>query len=72
MAQAPRHPQVDGRRIKTNFKLEGGVHKVELEAPLSAERVSEIEGCLKKGRLDITVTSIDLGEGRLEESWLYD
>jgi hypothetical protein len=44
----------------------------EIDLPLDAHKVREIQACLAKGRLKITLTKVDLASGRLGNGYLYD
>jgi hypothetical protein len=44
----------------------------EIDLPVDAQKVREIQACLAKGRLKITVTKVDLASGRLGNGYLYD
>jgi hypothetical protein len=48
------------------------IPKLKLDMPLDARKVKEIERCLKKGRITITVGKVDLATGRLGDGWKYD
>jgi hypothetical protein len=45
---------------------------VEMDLPVDAQKVREIQACLAKGRLKITLTKVDLASGRLRNGYLYD
>jgi hypothetical protein len=44
----------------------------EVDFPLSAAKAKEIQECLSKGRLKISVSKVDLASGRLGDGWKYD
>lgn len=50
----------------------GALPKVKLTMPLDAKQIEAVKRCLAKGRLEITMTNVDLAKGRLGEGWLYD
>jgi anti-sigma28 factor (negative regulator of flagellin synthesis) len=45
---------------------------VEIDLPVDEQKVKEIQACLAKGRLKISVTKVDLASGRLGNGYLYD
>lgn len=50
----------------------GALPKVKLSMPLDEKQIEAVKRCLAKGRLEITMTNVDLAKGRLGEGWLYD
>lgn len=46
--------------------------KLNLSFPLTAAKIAAIHRCIAKGSLKVTVNKVDLGRGRIGESWLYD
>lgn len=46
--------------------------KLNLIFPLTAAKIAAIHRCIAKGSLKVTVNKVDLGRGRIGESWLYD
>jgi hypothetical protein len=59
-------------RKAPSVKLEGTIPKLHLEMPLDEQKVQDIRKCLEKGHLSITVSKVDLANGRIGEAWLYD
>ena len=55
-----------------SIQLEGTIPKLHLDMPLDAQKVKDIQKCLEKGHLTITVSKVDLASGRIGEAWLYD
>ncbi|MBX3740454.1 MAG: hypothetical protein KF712_05650 [Akkermansiaceae bacterium] len=43
-----------------------------LEMALDDKKIAAIQQCLQKGQLKITVKQVDLSNGKLGDSWLYD
>jgi hypothetical protein len=50
----------------------GSIPKLKLEFPLDDKKIAEIQRCLAKGKLTLTVSRVDLGAGRADDPWLYD
>lgn len=53
-------------------KLEGAIPKMMLDMPVDARKIKAIQKCLDNGTLHITVSKVDLSNGRLGSSYLYD
>ena len=54
------------------LQVTGALPKVKISMPLDAKQIEAIKRCLAKGRLELTMTNVDLAKGRLGEGWLYD
>jgi hypothetical protein len=52
--------------------VRGVIPKLSLDMPLDADKIKAIQRCIKKGKLTITVSKVDLGAGKVGDSWLYD
>jgi len=50
----------------------GKIPKLQLDFPLDDQKVKQIQKCIAKGKLTVTVNSVDLAAGRLGDAWLYD
>lgn len=50
----------------------GKIPKLQLDFPLDDKKVAQIQKCIAKGKLTVTVNSVDLAAGRLGDAWLYD
>lgn len=48
------------------------VPSLELDMPIDAAKAREIQACLAKGRLKVTVSQVDLGAARLGDGYKYD
>jgi hypothetical protein len=55
---------------KATASLSG--NKLNMNFPLTAAKIAAINRCIAKGSLKVTVNRVDLGRGRIGESWLYD
>jgi anti-sigma28 factor (negative regulator of flagellin synthesis) len=55
---------------KATASLSG--NKLNMNFPLTAAKIAAINRCIAKGSLKVTVNKVDLGRGRIGESWLYD
>ena len=55
-----------------NITIEGALPKLTLDMPIDEKKIAEIQRCLAKGKLTISVTNVDLSAGRIGEAWLYD
>lgn len=53
-------------------QVTGALPKLKLSMPLDEKQIEAIKRCLAKGRVEITMTNVDLAKGRLGESYLYD
>lgn len=51
---------------------EGSIPKLRFDFPLDDRKVQQIQRCIAKGQLSITVSRVDLAAGRLGDAWLYD
>lgn len=52
--------------------VQGNIPKLKLDFPLDEKKIAEIQRCIAKGKLSITVSRVDLGAGRAGDPWLYD
>ncbi|HSB11722.1 MAG TPA: hypothetical protein VLM38_19690 [Blastocatellia bacterium] len=52
--------------------IEGAIPKLTLNLPLDNERIAQIQRCIAKGRLSISVSRVDLTRGRLDDPYKYD
>jgi len=52
--------------------LTGSLPKLTLTMPLDARKIKAIQRCIEKGALTVTVNKVDLANGRLGSSYLYD
>jgi hypothetical protein len=59
-------------RKAPSVQLEGAIPRLRLDMPLDAQKIKDIQKCLEKGHLTITVSKVDLANGRIGEAWLYD
>jgi hypothetical protein len=50
----------------------GVIPKLSLNIPLDAEQIEAIQRCIKKGKLNIRISKVDLAAGKVGEAWLYD
>ena len=57
---------------QSKIAVVGTIPKLKLEMPLDAKKIKAIQKCLEKGRLTITVSKVDLANGRIGSAWLYD
>lgn len=52
--------------------VKGSIPKLSFEFPLDEKKIAEIQRCLAKGKLSISVSRVDLAAGRAGDPWLYD
>jgi hypothetical protein len=52
--------------------LTGSLPKLTLTMPLDAKKIKAIQRCIAKGALTVTVNKVDLANGRLGSSYIYD
>lgn len=52
--------------------LQGGLPKLRINFQLDDKKIADIQRCLAKGRLSVTLTRVDLASGRAGDPWLYD
>jgi hypothetical protein len=55
-----------------SISVEGTLPKLTLDMPLDAKKIKDIQQCMEKGRLTITVSKVDFAGGRMGEAWRYD
>lgn len=66
------HMAKSSKSKKASISLEGEIPKLSLRMPLDAQKIKEIQRCIAKGELKITINKVDLAAGRIGEAWLYD
>jgi hypothetical protein len=59
-------------KARASIKVSGGIPRLKLHMPLDAKKIKAIQRCIAKGKLTITVSRVDLAQGRIGEAWLYD
>jgi hypothetical protein len=52
--------------------VKGNIPKLTLDMPLDEAKIKAIQRCIAKGRLQITVSKVDLAAGKIGEAWIYD
>jgi hypothetical protein len=52
--------------------VEGAIPKLRMDFPLDEKKIAQIQRCLAKGKLSISVSRVDLASKRLGDPWLYD
>ncbi len=57
---------------KASISTKGAIPQLKLNMPLDDKKIAAIQRCLKKGTLSITVSKVDLANGRIGSAWLYD
>ena len=60
------------KKKSPSIAVEGNIPKLKLDFPLDEKKVAEIQRCIAKGSLSITVSSVDLAARRIGDAWLYD
>jgi hypothetical protein len=61
-----------GSLKKATVSIEGAIPKLRMDFPLDQKKIAQIQRCLAKGKLSISVSRVDLASGRLGDPWLYD
>jgi len=57
---------------KSTTPRKGAPPLMKLSFKLDQKKIDQIQRCLKKGRLTITVSKVDLSSGRPTNGYLYD
>jgi hypothetical protein len=52
--------------------IEGAIPKLTLNLPLDKAKIAQIQRCIAKGQLSISVSRVDLSRGRLDDPYKYD
>jgi hypothetical protein len=52
--------------------IEGVIPKLTLSLPLDDAKIAQIQRCIAKGQLSISVSRVDFGRGRLDDPYKYD
>ena len=52
--------------------IEGAIPKLTLNLPLDNTKIAQIQRCIAKGQLSISVSRVDLSRGRLDDPYKYD
>ena len=55
-----------------SIAVEGTIPKLTLNLPLDSEKIAQIQRCIAKGKLSVTVSRVDLTRGRLDDPYKYD
>jgi hypothetical protein len=56
----------------SSIELKGAIPTLKLSLPLDEKKIAEIQRCIAKGTLAITVSRVDLVGGRLGDPYKYD
>jgi hypothetical protein len=57
---------------KPAIAIEGAIPRLSLNLPLDEATVAQIQRCIAKGQLSISVSRVDLTRGRLDDPYKYD
>jgi hypothetical protein len=57
---------------KGAVKKAATVPKAKINFALDEQKIAQIQRCLAKGKLSISVSKVDLAKGRVRDAWLYD
>lgn len=52
--------------------LQGALPKLRVDFKLDENKIAQIQRCIAKGSLSITLSRVDLAAGRAGDPWLYD
>jgi hypothetical protein len=55
-----------------SIRVGGSIPKITLEMPLDEKKIKEIQKCIEKGHLRLTISKVDLVAGKIADPWLYD
>jgi hypothetical protein len=55
-----------------SIAVEGTIAKLTLNLPLDEAKIAQIQRCIAKGQLSVSVSRVDLARGRLDDPYKYD